>query len=61
MEKPFEIRPLDATFGAIVTGLRLAELDEHAFAKRFGPLELERVPLNNIAGDLEAEIAEHAP
>jgi alpha-ketoglutarate-dependent taurine dioxygenase len=29
---PFEIRPLDASFGAVVTGLRLAELDEAQFA-----------------------------
>ena len=30
---PFEMRPLpDATFGAVVTGLRLAELDDAAFA-----------------------------
>jgi alpha-ketoglutarate-dependent taurine dioxygenase len=29
---PFDIQPLDASFGAIVTNLRLAELDETAFA-----------------------------
>ncbi len=29
---PFDIRPLDASFGAVVTGLRLAELDDAAFA-----------------------------
>jgi alpha-ketoglutarate-dependent taurine dioxygenase len=29
---PFEVTPLDATFGATVTGLRLAELDEAAMA-----------------------------
>ncbi len=28
MARGFEIRPLDATFGAVVTGLRLAELDD---------------------------------
>jgi alpha-ketoglutarate-dependent taurine dioxygenase len=28
---PFEIEPLDATFGAAVTGLRLAALDDEAF------------------------------
>ena len=28
----FQVRPLDATFGAVVTGLKLAELDEDAFA-----------------------------
>jgi alpha-ketoglutarate-dependent taurine dioxygenase len=29
---PFDIQPLDASFGAIVTNLRLAEIDETAFA-----------------------------
>ncbi|HWE99429.1 MAG TPA: TauD/TfdA family dioxygenase [Caulobacteraceae bacterium] len=29
---PFEIQPLDASFGAVVTGPRLAELDEAQFA-----------------------------
>jgi len=28
----FDVEPLDASFGAVVTGLRLAELDEAAFA-----------------------------
>ena len=28
----FELRPLDATFGATVTGLKLAGLTAHAFA-----------------------------
>ena len=28
---PFDIRPLDASFGAVVTGLKLAELNEAAF------------------------------
>ncbi|MFI4933012.1 MAG: TauD/TfdA dioxygenase family protein [Caulobacterales bacterium] len=28
----FNVRPLDATFGAVVTGLRLAELDDETFA-----------------------------
>lgn len=28
---PFEVTPLDATFGAVVTGLRLAELDDETF------------------------------
>ena len=28
----FDVEPLDATFGAVVTGLRLAELDDAAFA-----------------------------
>jgi alpha-ketoglutarate-dependent taurine dioxygenase len=31
MADPFDVRPLDATFGAIVTGLKLAEIDEDAF------------------------------
>jgi alpha-ketoglutarate-dependent taurine dioxygenase len=29
--QPFHVEPLDATFGAVVTGLKLAELDEPAF------------------------------
>ena len=29
---PFEIEPLDASFGAVVTGLKLAELGDEAFA-----------------------------
>ena len=28
MVKPFDVQPVDASFGAVVTGLRLAELDE---------------------------------
>jgi alpha-ketoglutarate-dependent taurine dioxygenase len=32
---PFEIRLLDASFGAVVTGLKLAELDEAAFAQLY--------------------------
>ena len=32
MTHPFEIEPLPASFGAVVTGLGLAELDEPAFA-----------------------------
>ena len=28
MARAFDIEPLDATFGAIVTGMKLAELDE---------------------------------
>lgn len=31
-QKPFEVVPIDATFGAVVTGLKLAELDEPTFA-----------------------------
>ena len=31
-DPPFHVEPLEATFGAVVTGLRLAELDEAAFA-----------------------------
>jgi len=30
--RPFQVRPLDATFGAVVTGLKLAELDDETFA-----------------------------
>jgi alpha-ketoglutarate-dependent taurine dioxygenase len=29
---PFEVTPVDATFGAVVTGLKLTELDEEAMA-----------------------------
>src|SRR5579872_315121 len=29
---PFEVEPLDASFGAVVTGLQLAALDDDAFA-----------------------------
>jgi alpha-ketoglutarate-dependent taurine dioxygenase len=32
MAAAFEVQPLDASFGAVVTGLRLAELDEAEFA-----------------------------
>ena len=28
----FKVQPLDATFGAVVTGLKLAELDDETFA-----------------------------
>ncbi|HXQ11943.1 MAG TPA: TauD/TfdA family dioxygenase [Caulobacteraceae bacterium] len=31
MADPFDVRPLDATFGAVVTRLKLAELDEAGF------------------------------
>jgi len=31
MADPFDVRPLDASFGAVVTGLKLAEIDEDAF------------------------------
>tara|TARA_B100000519_G_scaffold52665_1_gene43300 strand:+ start:2851 stop:3732 length:882 start_codon:yes stop_codon:yes gene_type:complete len=30
--KPFRVEPLNATFGAVVTGLKLAELDEATFS-----------------------------
>jgi alpha-ketoglutarate-dependent taurine dioxygenase len=32
---PFDIQPLDATFGAVVTGLKLAEIDDEAFAELY--------------------------
>jgi alpha-ketoglutarate-dependent taurine dioxygenase len=32
MADPFDVQPLDATFGAVVTGLKLTALDEAAFA-----------------------------
>src|SRR6185437_13888188 len=28
MAKPFDVQPVDASFGAVITGLRLPELDE---------------------------------
>jgi alpha-ketoglutarate-dependent taurine dioxygenase len=31
MADPFDVRPLDATFGAVVTGLKLSKIDEAAF------------------------------
>jgi alpha-ketoglutarate-dependent taurine dioxygenase len=33
---PFDIQPLDASFGAVVTGLKLAELSEPDFAALYG-------------------------
>jgi alpha-ketoglutarate-dependent taurine dioxygenase len=77
--RAFDVTPLDATFGATVTGLRLAEIDDATFAelyrawleyallvfpgqhltgeeqvrfaKRFGPLEFDLVPLSNVRSD----------
>jgi alpha-ketoglutarate-dependent taurine dioxygenase len=31
----FDVKPLDATFGAVVTGLRLAEIDDATFAELY--------------------------
>jgi alpha-ketoglutarate-dependent taurine dioxygenase len=75
----FEVAPIDATFGARVTGLKLAEIDEATFAdlyqtwleygllifpgqhlsndeqivfaKRFGELEFDLVPISNVRKD----------
>ena len=75
----FHVEPLPATFGAVVTNIRLADLSEDAFralyedwlkygllivrgqhltwdeqiafAKRFGPLEVEIGPLSNLLPD----------
>jgi alpha-ketoglutarate-dependent taurine dioxygenase len=33
--QPFTVQPLDATFGAIVTGLELAEISDEAFAELY--------------------------
>ena len=33
--QPFTVQPLDATFGAIVTGLKLAEISDEAFAELY--------------------------
>ena len=30
--QPFDVHPLDATFGAVVTGLKLAQIDDETFA-----------------------------
>jgi alpha-ketoglutarate-dependent taurine dioxygenase len=32
---PFEVEPLDATFGAVVTGVRVTELDDAGFAELY--------------------------
>lgn len=78
-ETAFHVEPLPATFGATVTGLKLAALDEAsfrdlyrtwleygllilpgqhltrdeqvAFARRFGPLEIEITPISNVRAD----------
>ncbi len=75
----FHVEPLDASFGATVTGLKLAAIDETtfsrlydtwleyallifpdqhlthdqqvAFAKRFGKLEFDLVPISNVKKD----------
>ena len=31
----FDLQPLDATFGAVVTGMKLAEIDDGAFAELY--------------------------
>ena len=77
--KTFEVEPLDTTFGAVVSGLKLAEIDDAAFArlydtwleyallvfpgvhltndeqitfaKRFGKLEFDLVPITNVRAD----------
>ena len=79
MSRAFEIEPLDASFGAVVRGIRLAELDDEAwrqlheawleyallvlpgqhldreeqvaFARRFGPLEIDLVAISNLRRD----------
>lgn len=78
-ETAFHVEPLPATFGATVTGLKLAALEEAsfrdlyrtwleygllilpgqhltrdeqvAFARRFGPLEIEITPISNVRAD----------
>ena len=77
MATPLKIEPVDATFGAIVTGFRIPEIDEGtfralhdawleyallifpgqhltraeqiAFARRFGPLELEMTAISKFS------------
>jgi len=79
MTEPFTVEPLPATFGAVVTGLRVATLtaadfealyatwlefgllvlpgqhltdaEQVAFARRFGPLEIEITPISNVRAD----------
>ncbi len=79
MSTSLRIEPLDASFGAIVTGVTLATIDEAqwrelyatwlryallvfpgqhltreqqvAFARRFGPLEIELTPISNVRKD----------
>jgi alpha-ketoglutarate-dependent taurine dioxygenase len=77
--KPFTVEPLAATFGAVITGVKLTDLPEDdfsalydawleyallvfpgqnlsndeqiAFARRFGELEFDLVPLSNVKDD----------
>ena len=70
-EKPFEVEPLDATFGAVVTGLKLAQLDDATFARlhetwlEYALLlfpaqhltKAEQVTLAKRFGDLEFDLA----
>ena len=84
----FEVEPLDATFGAVVTGLRLAQIDDAtfaelyatwleyallllpaqhltkeeqvAFAKRFGDLEFDLVPISNVRRDGTVRVDDEA-
>ena len=35
MARAFDIKPLDATFGAVVTGIELASLDDATWQKLF--------------------------
>ncbi len=79
MASAFQVQPIDATFGAVVTGARLATIDDAtlldlhatwleyallvfpgqnlrreeqiAFAKRFGPLEIEMAVISNVKAD----------
>ena len=70
--KPFIVEPIDATFGAVITGLKLSSLDENAFAALYETwLEYallvfpaqhlsteEQVALAKRFGALEIELAE---
>ncbi|MBL6953025.1 MAG: TauD/TfdA family dioxygenase [Alphaproteobacteria bacterium] len=70
--KPFNVEPIDATFGAVITGLKLADLGEPAFAALYETwLEYALLvfPAQNLSnedqitlarrfGDLELELAE---
>ncbi len=84
----FHVEPLDASFGATVTGLKLADLDETTFsrlydtwleyallifpdqhlsndqqvefAKRFGELEFDLVPISNVKKDGSIRVEDDA-
>ena len=61
MATPFELEPLPATFGAVVTGLKLTQLDEAAFAALYAAwLEYALLifPGQHLTKDEQAAFAE---